>query len=180
MDEDTKLLRNCVICKHDEIDNIELNYLSENITGREACEILDCSMYVFKNHIDRHLKKDIAGVLSTNAPVLAKQVFDKTNEVIASCDRTLTLIDEVTKEWKSQKKPEWIAALVKLEQHLTTNVERLMKIQGEFKESSNLKVETLNIQVNNMGQELIEGMCPKCKQDLAPKILKTMEYNAPS
>jgi hypothetical protein len=175
MDEDTKMLRNCEICKDEKIDKIELDYLAENITGKEACRILNCSLYVFKNHIERHLKRDIAGALARNAPVLAKQVFDKTNEIIESCDRTLQMIKEVQKEWSDKKKPEWITAAVKLEQHLTTNVERLVKIQGEFKESSNLKVENLNIQVNNMGQELIEGMCPNCKENLAPKILKTLE-----
>ena len=175
MDEDTKLLRNCVLCKHEDIEKIEIDFLNENITGKDACEQLKCSMYVFKNHIERHLKRDIAGELSNNAPVLAKQIFDKVNEVIASCDRSLEMIAEVNKEWKEKKKPEWITAAVKLEQHLTMNVERLMKIQGEFKESSNLKVETLNIQVNNMTQELIEGMCPQCKMNLAPKLLKTLE-----
>jgi len=175
MNENTKVLRNCAICNHEKIDQIELDYLAENITGKEACETLECSAYVFKNHIERHLKRDIAGALAKNAPVLAKQVFDKTNEVIASCDRTLEMIEEVRQQWTQNRKPEWIAAAVKLEQHLSTNVERLMKLQGEFKESSNLKVENLNIQVNHMSQELIGGMCPKCKQNLAPKILATLE-----
>ncbi len=175
MNEERKVLRNCEICKSDNIEEIEIDYLNETLSGKECCEMLECSMYVFKNHIERHLKRDIAGALSRNAPVLAKQVFDKTNEVLASCDRTLDLIKEVKKEWNDKKKPEWISALVKLEQHLTLNIERLMKIQGEFKESSNLKIETLNIQVNTMSQELIEGMCPKCKKNLAPKLLKTLE-----
>jgi len=43
-----------------------------------------------------------------------------------------------------------------------------------------MRVEQLNIQVNNMTQELIEGMCPACKQNLAPKILKVVNLDAPT
>ena len=175
MDEETKLLRNCEICKSDHIEEIELDYLNENLTGKEACEMLNCSMYVFKNHIERHLKRDIAGALATNAPALAKRIFDKTNQLIESCDRTLEMIKDVQTEWKNKKKPEWVTAAVKLETVLSGNIERLQKIGGELRETSTLRIETLNMQVNTMSQELIEGMCPKCKERLAPKILKTLE-----
>lgn len=174
-----KILRNCDLCKSEQIEEIELEYLSENITGKEACELLDCSMYQFKNHIEKHLKRDIAGQLSSNAPVLAKRIFDKTNELIESCDRILKTIDEVQLEWRNKKKPEWVSAFVKLETALSGNIEKLQKIQGEFRESSTVRIENLNMQVNNMTQELIEGMCPKCKQELAPKILKIVKPDAP-
>lgn len=180
MDEEIKILRNCEICRSDKIEQVELDYLSENITGKEACEILQCSMYQFKNHIEKHLKRDIAGQLSSNAPVLAKKIFDKTNELIESCDRILATIGEVQNEWRNKKKPEWVSAFVKLETVLSGNIEKLQKIQGEFRESSTVRIENLNMQVNNMTQELIEGMCPRCKQELAPKILKIVNPNAPT
>lgn len=169
-----KLLRNCAICKHEDVEQVELDFLEENINGEEAAAKLNCTLTQFKRHIEMHLKKDIAAHLSTNAPVLAKRIFDKTNQLISSCDRQLELISEVTGEWKDKKKPEWITALVKLETVLTSNIEKLSKINGELKESSSMKVEQMNIQVNNMTQELIEGMCNNCKTKLAPVILKSV------
>jgi hypothetical protein len=172
MDVEINSLRNCDICKHDDIDQIEREFLGEQISGKEAGAKLGCSLYVFKNHIEKHLKRDVALSLSQNAPELSKRIFDKTNEIIESCDRTLEMIAEVRAQWRQNKKPEWIAAAVKLEQHLSTNVERLQKINGEFRESGTLRIENLNMQVNNMTQELIEGMCPNCKKKLAPKLLE--------
>lgn len=174
MSIELKELRNCELCKHEDIEEVELAFLNENISGEEAARRLKTTRAKFKTHIERHLKKDIAGSLSANAPTLAKQIFDKTNQLIESCDRQLELITDVTKEWKDKKKPEWITALVKLETVLTGNIEKLSKINGELKESSSMKVEQMNIQVNNMTQELIEGMCPACKVKLAPKILKSV------
>jgi len=181
MDEKFPELRNCTICKHDKIDQVERDFLNDLITGKESCIILECSMNSFKTHIEKHLKHDIAGSLSANAPMMAKRIFDKTNELIASCDRMLAAIGDVQVEWSSKKKPEWITALVKLETVLSNNIEKLTKIHGELRESSVMKVEQLNIQVNNMTQELIEGMCSACKQKLAPKILRVVGIeNAPS
>jgi hypothetical protein len=174
MDEETKLLRNCVVCKHEDVEQVELDFLGENINGEEAAAKLDCTLSQFKRHIDMHLKKDIALHLSSNAPALAKMIFNKTNQLIESCDRQLKLISEVNKEWKDKKKPEWITAIVKLETVLSSNIEKLSKINGELKESSSMKVEQMNIQVNNMTQEIIEGMCPQCKVKLAPVILKSV------
>jgi len=174
MDDKLPELRNCTICKSDKIDKVERDFLSDLITGKEACTILDCSMNSFKTHIEKHLKHDIAGVLSANAPMMAKRIFDKTSELISSCDRMLSVIKEVQIEWSQKKKPEWITALVKLETVLSNNIEKLTKIHGELRESSVMKVEQLNIQVNNMTQELIEGMCSACKQKLAPKILRVV------
>jgi len=167
-------LRNCVLCKHENIAEVELAFLHEEISGQEACRRLNCGASTFKNHIEKHLKKDIAGVLSENAPSLAKHIFNKTNQLIESCDRQLDLIEDVTKEWKDKRKPEWITALVKLEQNLRSNIDQLTKINGELRESSSMKVEQMNIQINNMTQELIEGMCPTCKARLAPVILKSV------
>jgi len=175
MDEELKTLRNCDLCKHENIDKVELQFLGEQITGKEAAEILGCSLFQFKNHIEKHLKRDVALELSQNAPALCKRIFDKTNELIESCDRSLEMIGEVRKEWISKKKPEWIAAAVRLEQQLGSNIERLQKIQGEFRESGTLRIENLNMQVNNMTQELIEGMCQNCKHKLAPKLLEQIK-----
>jgi len=178
MDNSLPELRNCEICKHDKIDQIERQFLSEQITGKEAAEILDVGQSAFKNHIEKHLKKDIAIALSSNAGPLAKRIFNKGNELIESCDRILETIKDVTKEWKDKKRPEWVGALVKLEIVLGNNIEKLTKMHGELRESSVMRVEQLNIQVNNMTQELIEGMCSACKQRLAPKILKGAMDNA--
>lgn len=177
MEKELPQLRNCEICKHENIDQIERDYLTDKITSREACTLLNCRFNTFKTHIEKHLKKDVAGILSINAPILAKQVFDKASELIESCDRVLSMIDEVQEEWKAKKKPEWVSAIVKLETVLSGNIERLTKIQGEFRESSVMKVEQLNIQVNNMTQELIEGMCSPCKERLAPKMLKIVKLD---
>jgi hypothetical protein len=174
MSIELKELRNCEICKHENIEEIELAFLNENISGEEAARRLGCGRSKFKTHIEHHLKKDIAGHLSANAPALAKRIFDKTNQLIDSCDRQLELIQEVTEQWKDKKKPEWITALVKIETVLGTNIEKLSKINGELRESSSMKVEQMNIQVNNMTQELIEGMCSNCKTKLAPVILKSV------
>jgi len=171
-------LRNCEICKHDHIDEIERQFLSEQITGKEAARLLDVGQSTFKNHIEKHLKKDIAIALSANAGPLAKRIFNKTNELIESCDRILDTIKDVTEEWKNKKRPEWVGALVKLEIVLGNNIERLTKIQGELRESSVMRIEQLNIQVNNMTQELIEGMCSSCKTRLAPRILEVAMDNA--
>jgi len=178
MDEKLPELRNCEICKHDKIEQVELDFLSEKITGKEASEILNCGFASFKTHIEKHLKRDIAGVLSENALPLAKRIFDKTNELISSCDRVLNVIKDVEKEWQDKKKPEWVTALVKLETVLSTNIEKLTKIQGELRESSTMKIETLNIQMNNVTQELVESMCPACKQRIAPRILKLVGQDA--
>jgi len=70
MDDKLPELRNCTICKHDNIDQVERDFLSELITGKEACTILECSMNSFKTHIEKHLKRDIAGALSANAPLM--------------------------------------------------------------------------------------------------------------
>ena len=172
MDESFPELRNCEICKHDKIEQVEIDFLNENITGKEAADILGCGQATFKTHIEKHLKRDIAGVLSANALPLAKRIFDKTNELISSCDRVLDVIKDVQKEWEDKKKPEWVTALVKLETVLSSNIEKLTKIHGELRESSVMKIETLNIQMNSVTQELIENMCPACKQTLAPRILK--------
>jgi len=180
MDEEFPELRNCKICKHEKVEQVERDFLNEIITGKEAANILECTLYSFKNHVEKHLKRDIAGVLSVNAAPLAKQIFNKTNELISSCDRILQVLDEVIKEWENKKKPEWVTAFVKLETVLSNNIEKLTKIQGELRESSTMRVEQLNIQVNNMTQELIEGMCPACKQNLAPKILKVVNLDAPT
>jgi len=181
MDDKLPELRNCTICKHDRIDQVERDFLSELITGKEACTIIDCSMSAFKTHIEKHLKRDIAGSLSANAPLMAKRIFDKTGELISSCDRMLSVIKDVQIEWNDKKKPEWVNAMVKLEIVLSNNIEKLTKIHGELRESSVMRVEQLNIQVNNMTQELIEGMCSACKQKLAPKILRVVGIeNAPS
>jgi len=177
MNEKLPELRNCKICKHEKVEEVERQFLSETLTGRESAEILDCTQSAFKNHIEKHLKRDIAGVLSANAGPLAKSIFNKTNEMIRSCDRVLLVLDAVLKEWKDKKKPEWVTAFVKLETVLSNNIERLTKIQGELRESSTMRVEQLNIQVNNMTQELIEGMCSACKQKLAPKILKVVNLD---
>lgn len=174
MDEELNSLRNCELCRHEDIEKVELAFLHEEISGEEAARRLNCGIQKFKTHIDNHLKSDIALALSSNAPVLAKQIFNKTNQLIESCDRQLDLIGEVTKEWKDKKKPEWITALVKLESVLTSNIDKLSKINGELRESSTMKVEQMNIQVNNMTQELIEGMCHACKTKLAPVILKSV------
>ncbi len=174
MDTELKVLRNCEICKHEEVDLIEREFFAEHISGAEAARRLNTTLAKFKSHIERHVARDVSGVISENAPMLAKQIFDKTNQLIESCDRTLELIKEATQEWKDKKKPEWISALVKLETVLSGNVEKLGKINGELRESSTMRVEQLNIQVNNMTQELIEGMCPACKTKLAPKILKSV------
>lgn len=172
MDEKILELRNCEICRHDKIEQVELDFLSENISGKEAAGILGCGLSGFKNHIEKHLKRDIAGALSSNALPLAKRIFDKTNELISSCDRVLSVIKDVEKEWQDKKKPEWVSALVKLESVLSGNIERLTKIQGELRESSTMRIETLNIQMNSVTQELVENMCSACKQTLAPRILK--------
>jgi len=177
MNKEFPQLRNCAICKHEDIDDIEHDYLNENITGKEACDKLQCSYTSFKTHIEKHLKKDIAGVLANNAPILARRIFDKTNELIGSCDRTLAMIKDVQSEWQTKKKPEWVSNFVKLETVLANNIEKLTKIQGELRESSVMKVEQLNIQVNNMTQELIDGMCQACKQHLAPKVLKVVNLS---
>lgn len=174
MDVELKVLRNCEICKHEDVEIVEQEFLADNISGPEAARRLNTTLAKFKSHIERHVARDVSGVLSENAPMLAKQIFDKTNQLIESCDRQLELIQDVTKEWKDKKKPEWISALVKLETVLTGNIEKLSKINGELRESSTMKIEQLNIQVNNMTQELIEGMCPACKMKLAPKILKSV------
>lgn len=169
-----KLLRNCIICKHEDVESVERDFLGENINGFEAAQKLGCTLGQFKRHIDMHLKKDIAVQLSSNAPGLAKQIFDKTQQLIESCDRQLEMIKEVNKEWKDKKKPEWVSAAVKLEQALSTNIGQLSKINGELRESSSMRVEQMNIQMNNMSQELIDGMCMPCKQRLAPIILKSV------
>ena len=174
MDEETKLLRNCAICKHENIEDVELDFLNENIDGEEAAKKLDCSLGQFKRHIEMHLKKDIAGQVSVNANLLAKRIFDKTNQLIASCDRQLDLITEVNKEWRDKRKPEWVTALVKLEGVLNKNIEALSKINGEMKESSTMRVDQMNIQINTMTQELIAGLCTSCKTKLAPVILKSV------
>ena len=174
MDEETKLLRNCAICKHENIEEVELDFLNENIDGEDAAKKLNCSLGQFKRHIEMHLKKDIAGQVSVNAPMLAKRIFDKTNQLIASCDRQLSLIGEVNKEWRDKRKPEWVTALVKLEGVLTKNIEALSKINGEMREASTMRVDQMNIQINNMTQEIIAGMCEPCKLKLAPVILKSV------
>ncbi len=178
MDNSLPELRNCEVCKHDNIDEVERQFLSERITGKEAARLLDVGQSSFKNHIEKHLKSDIAISLSSNAAPLAKRIFNKTNELIESCDRVLDVIQDVTKEWKDKKRPEWVGALVKLEIVLGNNIEKLTKIQGELRESSVMRVEQLNIQVVNMTQELIEGMCSACKQRLAPKLLEVVSNNA--
>ncbi len=174
MDEQTKLLRNCTICKHEKIDDVEMEFLAEHITSEEAAASLNCTLGQFKRHIEMHLKKDIALHLSANAPILAKRIFDKTNQLIESCDRNLKLISEVRAEWKDHKKSEWITALVKLETLVATNIEKMSKITGELRESSTMKVEQMNIQINNMTEEMISEMCTPCKTKLAPKLLKTV------
>jgi len=103
MDEEFPELRNCKICKHEKVEQVERDFLNEMITGKEAAIILECTLYSFKNHIERHLKTDIAGVISVNAGPLAKQIFNKTNELISSCDRILEVLDEVITEWKNKK-----------------------------------------------------------------------------
>ena len=168
------VLRNCKICKDDLIDDVERQFLAEQISGPEACVILGCTMGEFKRHIETHLKRDIALELSKNAGPLAKRIFDKTNELIDSCDRTLKMIKEVEQEWKDKKKPEWVNAAIKLEQTLSNNIERLSKITGELRESSTVRVENLNIQVNNMTQEMIENLCPMCQRTVAPKLVKLL------
>jgi len=178
MDNSFPELRNCEVCKHDKIDKVEQEFLSEMITGKEAAEILGVGQSKFKLHIEHHLKKDIAMALSANAGPLAKRIFDKGNELIGSCDRILETIHDVTEQWKDKKRPEWVTALVKLEIVLGNNIEKLTKMHGELRESSVIRVEQLNIQVNNMTQELVEGMCPACKQRLAPKILELVNRDA--
>jgi len=177
MDKKFPALRNCGICKHERVAEVERDFLSEKITPREATELLGCTFNGLKTHIEKHLKHDIAGSLSENAPILAKQIFDKGNEIIESCDRTLSLIKSVTKEYENKKKPEWVSAIVKLETLLSNNIANLTKMHGELRESSTIKVEQLNIQVNNMTQELIENMCLACKTKLAPKILKIVKLD---
>lgn len=177
MKEELPQLRNCEICKHERISEVERDYLAENITDREAITILGCKFNSFKTHLEKHLKSDVAGSLAENAPLMAKQVFDKGAEILESCDRTLDMITEVRKEWDNKKKPEWVSALVKLETLLANNVTSLTKLHGEFRESSVIKVEKINIQVNNMTQELMENMCVACKTKLAPKILKIVKLD---
>lgn len=177
MNDNLPELRNCDVCKHEKCEEIELEYLGENITGEEACKTLKVSFAKFKTHIEKHLKKDISAIVSANAPALAKRIFDKTDQLIESCDRQLEMLAEVNQEWKSKRKPEWITAAAKLEQILTGNIEKLSKMQGEFKENGAVRIEQMNIQVNNMTQDLIEGMCPACKAKLAPKLLNTLDLN---
>lgn len=171
------VLRNCEVCKHDDVEFIEREFLSEHITGAEAADALQTTQGKFKKHIESHLKRDIAGALAANAGPLAKRIFDKTNELIGSCDRMLVMISEVEKEWKDKKKPEWVNAAIKLEQTLSGNIEKLSKITGELRESSTIRVETLNMQVNNMTQEIIENMCPACKTKILPTLLKNVISN---
>lgn len=174
MDEDLLVLRNCDCCKHEDIEKVELEYLGEAITGYEACKQLGVGFNAFKTHIEKHLKKDISALVSANAPALAKRIFDKGDQLLESCDRTLQMIKDVQREWQGSKKPEWITAAVKLESVVASNIEKLGKMQGEFKESGAVRIEQMNIQVNNMTQELIEGLCPSCKTNLAPKLLKSV------
>ena len=174
MNEGLLELRNCDVCKHERCDEVELDYLGENITGEEACSRLQVPYSRFKTHIEKHLKKDISALVSANAPALAKRIFEKGDQLLESCDRSLEMIKEVRAQWNQSKKPEWITAAVKLEQQVANNIEKLGKMQGEFKESGAVRIEQMNIQVNNMTQELIEGMCPACKAKLAPKLLNTL------
>jgi len=166
----------CDLCLFKDIEDYEMDYVKKRRTVPEIIKLLqqehvNCTRTTFYNHIRNHLKQEIGLVYSKNAEVLAAEIVDKQGELIENIDLMRSKMEAIEHAINSESDPSQIKAYTGLAAELRKSIELLIKLQGEFKSSNHLHINTLNVEYNNVVGQVLQDACPECKV----KFAKTLE-----
>jgi hypothetical protein len=161
---------NCEICLMEGIESIELAYLDRDMTATQVMEKLNVKPYTWRNHINNHVKPQLAIQLA-NRTELADHVVDKVGEVIKGLEDLKDVMSLLKQNILNNPDPHQLKIYLSGLAEIRHYTETLQKLQGDFKESGKLQAQTINVQYNNLAGQILQDACPMCKK----KFLTTLE-----
>ncbi len=167
-----------------DVRQLEQDYADHKIIASDIVKDLDISVSTWYTHIKYHLTPQICQALSTNADVLALQIIDKQCELIEMLDVLGAEITKVQTEGDHNilEDDKRMKALTGLLSEKRKIIEVMAKMQGEYKDSTTIRANNINIEYNNLMGMVMQDACPMCKQKFAtkiPNVIKVINENDP-
>lgn len=156
-----------------------MKYLDREMTSTQCIEELECKIYTWRNHINNHVKPQLAIQLA-NRSELVDHVADKIGEVIFGLDELKEIMAVMKKDLLVNPDVNMLKTYLGFLSELRHYTETLQKLQGDFKDTGKVNAQTINIQYNSLAGQILQDACPLCKKKflvtLAP-ILKPDNVN---
>jgi len=164
------LQSSCDFCKIDNIGEYERKWLAKEISTSSILQALKIhSRQAWYNHMKYHVVGDAKLALADSAIELANTAVDKLEECIEIFDNLKQKAQSLENILANGADPATIRAYISLMAEIRAWLELLAKLEGTFKESSQIRAKTVNVQINNMMGDMLENLCNNCKLKFADK-----------
>jgi len=161
------------------IEEIEKLFITKRVSMDDVTEWFkkkdyDVSPTSWYHHVRFNLKPQVALQVSKSVPDIANDVIDKYKECLEGLSRLRKVINRALDA--PDLDPNILRVYVAAEKESRAYLETMHKLGQEFKESSNIHIENLNVEYSNVVNQVLQDACPKCKvkfaQTLEPLVKK--------
>jgi len=150
----------------DDITGIEIDYLEKRKTSSQCIELLDCKLYSWRNHINNHVKPQVAIQLADRSEI-TDHIVDKVGEVIGGLDDLKEVMKILKQQILANPDPIMLKTYLSALAELRHYTETLQKLQNEFKDNGNINVQNMHVEYNQLVGTIMQDSCPLCKSKFA-------------
>jgi CO dehydrogenase/acetyl-CoA synthase gamma subunit (corrinoid Fe-S protein) len=168
------LVNNCELCIKEGIEEYETKYLDRELTASQCIERLQTKAYTWRNHINNHVKPQVALQLA-NRTELVDHVVDKVGETIRGLDDVKEVLSSMKQSILNSPDPQFLKTYLQALAELRHYVEALQKLQGDFQDTNKVNIQNMHVEYNNLVGHIMQDSCPKCKTKFAQTLKPVLE-----